>query len=105
MLGALNPAYTDSLIRLQTALSTRVLAPGYMPWAKYRAWKTEVREAEEPFRFVDGEMVEQGLLNLPDNILEDVLRESGLGTAPEEGGLGLSVKQVRLWGEDLRRLY
>lgn len=99
MLGAINPTYIDALLRIQACLSTRVLAPGYMPWAKYRAWKTDVRESDEPFRFVDGEMVEQGLLNLSDNILEDVLRESGLEDS------GLAVQGMRKWGEDLRRLY
>lgn len=105
MLGVINPAYTDPLIRLQTALSTRVLAPGYMPWAKYRAWRAEEREGEEPFRFVDGEMVEQGLLNLSDNTLEEVLRECGFGAQPDGADSGLTVAQVRKWGEDLRRLY
>lgn len=99
MLGAVNPTYVDALLRIQACLSTRVLAPGYMPWAKYRAWKTDVRESDEPFRFVDGEMVEQGLLSLPNEMLEDVLRESGL----EESGL--TVAGLRKWGEDLRRLY
>lgn len=99
MLGAINPTYIDALLRIQACLSTRVLAPGYMPWAKYRAWKTDVRESDEPFRFVDGEMVEQGLLNLSDDILEDILRESGLEDS------GLTVPGMRKWGEDLRRLY
>lgn len=99
LLGAINASLTDALIRLQTALSTRILSPGYMPWAKFRAWKTEVREADEPFRFVDGEMVEQGLLKLSDSVLEDVLRESGLGEN------GLTVARLRSWGEELRRLY
>lgn len=99
LLGAINASLTDAMIRLQTALSTRILSPGYMPWAKFRAWKTEVREADEPFRFVDGEMVEQGLLKLDDGVLEDVLRESGLGEN------GLTVARLRSWGEELRRLY
>lgn len=105
MLGAINPAYTDAMIRLQNALANRVLSPGYMPWAKYRAWKTEVRESDEPFRFVDGEMVEQGLLKLPDNVLEEALKETGLGADPAEGGIGLSLERIRGWGEELRRLY
>ncbi|KAK5077880.1 hypothetical protein LTS08_003282 [Lithohypha guttulata] len=99
LLGAINPTYVDALLRIQSCLSTRVLAPGYMPWAKYRAWSTEVREVDEPFRFVDGEMVESGLLNLPDNTLNDVLRESGLNEQ------GLSIEKLKSWGEDLRRLY
>lgn len=99
MLGSINPVYTDALLRVQSCLATRVLAPGYMPWSKYRAWSTEVREGDEPFRFVDGEMVERGLLNLPDNQLEEVLRESGLNEQ------NLTLEKLRAWGEDLRRLY
>lgn len=99
LLGGINPAYVDALLRIQACLATRVLAPGYMPWAKFRAWNTEVREADEPFRFVDGEMVESGLLNLPVEVLEDVIRESGLNEQ------GLTVEKLKSWGEDLRRLY
>lgn len=99
LLGAINPAYVDALLRIQACLSTRVLAPGYMPWAKFRAWQTEVRESDEPFRFVDGEMVESGLLNLSVEVLEDVIRESDLDEQ------GLTVEKLKSWGEDLRRLY
>ncbi|RMD43799.1 hypothetical protein DV735_g1361, partial [Chaetothyriales sp. CBS 134920] len=101
--GSLNPAYQDVLLRLQTGLAAKVQAPGYMPWAKYRAWKTETREENEPFRFVDGEMVEQGLLNLTDAQLTDVLRQTGL--ADPNPGPAVSLHEARAWGEELRRLY
>lgn len=99
MLGSINQEYTDAMLRLQSSLASKVQAPGYMPWQKYRAWKTEVREADEPFRFVDGEMVEQGLLHLSDDELEIVLRESGLQE------MGTKLEEMRAWGEELRRLY
>jgi DNA damage-binding protein 1 len=101
MLGTINSSYTDVLLRLQSSLANRVSAPGYMPWTKFRAWKTEVRDSEEPFRFVDGEMVEQGLLRLSDTDLEAVLREAGL----TEGGSKVTLEEVKAWGEELRRLY
>jgi DNA damage-binding protein 1 len=101
MFGSINPAYHDALLRLQSGLASKVLAPGYMPWTKFRAWKTEVREDIEPFRFVDGEMVEQGLLRLNDEDLTTVLRETGL----LEDGLKVTLEEARLWGEELRRLY
>lgn len=101
MLGTINPAYVNALLLLQSALASKVQAPGYMPWAKFRAWKTEVVERDEPFRFVDGEMVEQGLLALGDPELEAVLREGSL----MEDGLKVTVEEVRAWGEELRRLY
>ena len=99
MLGSINQAYTDVLLRLQSSLASKVQALGYMPWAKYRAWKTEVRDADEPFRFIDGEMVEQGLLHLSDADLEAVLREGGLLE------MNVTLEEVRTWGEELRRLY
>ncbi|RMZ76327.1 hypothetical protein DV738_g4959, partial [Chaetothyriales sp. CBS 135597] len=101
--GSLNPAYQDVILRLQTGLAAKVQAPGYMPWAKYRAWKTETREENEPFRFVDGEMVEQGLLNLSDAQLTDVLRQTGL--ADPAPGPAVTLHEARAWGEELRRLY
>jgi DNA damage-binding protein 1 len=101
MLGTINASYTDALLRLQASMASKVLAPGYMPWTKFRAWKTEVSERDEPFRFVDGEMVEQGLLRLSDADLEGVLREAGL----TEGTSKVTMEEVRAWGEELRRLY
>lgn len=101
MLGGINSSYVDALLRLQGALVGKVQAPGYMPWARFRAWKTEVREADEPFRFVDGEVVEQALLRLSDEELEAVLREANL----QEGPGRVDVEEARAWGEELRRLY
>lgn len=101
MLGTISTSYTDALLRLQASLATKVEAPGYMPWTKFRAWKTEVRDSDEPFRFVDGEMVEQGLLRMSDEDLEDVVREAGLTEGPSK----VTLEEVRAWGEELRRLY
>jgi len=105
MHGTINPSFVDAMLRLQSALASKVQAPGYMPWAKFRAFRTEVSDyKEEPFRFVDGEMVEQGLLALGDEELKILLREEGL-SGDDAGGLGMSVEEVRAWGEELRRLY
>jgi DNA damage-binding protein 1 len=103
--GTINPAYLDVLLRLQRPLAERVQAPGLLPWAAYRGVKTMVREAEEPFRFVDGEVLEQGLLGLGDEVLEGVLRDAGLVGGEGGGGFGVTVEEVRGWGEELRRLY
>lgn len=101
MLGTINPAYVNVLLLLQSALASRVSAPGYMPWSKFRAWRTEVVEKDEPFRVVDGEMLEQALTQLSDDELERVLSEGGLLGDREN----VSVQEVRGWGEELRRLY
>lgn len=80
-------------MRLQVAIASYVQSPGHMPFAKYRAFKTSVREAEEPFRFVDGELIERFLdcpLGLQDEIVE---------------GLGVSAEEVRGMVEGLKRLH
>jgi DNA damage-binding protein 1 len=103
--GSINPAYLDVLLRLQGPLAHRVQAPGYIPWASYRAWKTMVKEEDEPFRFVDGEVVESALLHLDDETLAKVLDEAGLSAGVEQGGFGVTIGEARSWGEELRRLY
>lgn len=106
MLGTINPPYLHILLTLQSVLASRVQAPGYMPWNRFRAFRTEVVEKDEPFRVVDGEMLEQALLQLGDEELEQCLREGGLTDA--EGstvqGEKVTVQDVRRWGEELRRL-
>jgi DNA damage-binding protein 1 len=95
MLGSISPAYQDLLMRLQNAVAGRIEAPGYMPWAKYRAFKTEVREADEPYRFVDGELIEM-VLGLDNVVLQDVCKELGAGVGTED---------LRAMVEGLRRLH
>jgi len=101
MLATINPAYVNVLLLLQSALANRVQAPGYMPWTKFRAWKTEVVEKDEPFRVVDGEMIEQGIFGLDNKELETVLKEGGL----MEEALNVTLDEVRAWGDELRRLH
>ncbi|KAF2682076.1 DNA damage-binding protein 1 [Lentithecium fluviatile CBS 122367] len=87
------PSHQNLLMTLQSNLAELVHAPGDIPFAKYRAFKNQVREAEEPFRFVDGELVERFL---------DV-DESVQGRAVE--GLGVDVESVKELVEELRRLH
>ena len=95
MLGSISSSFQDLLMRLQNAIAGRIEAPGYMPWAKYRAFKTEVREADEPYRFVDGELIEM-VLGLDDLVVEDICKELGAG---------LTVEDLRAMVEGLRRLH
>jgi DNA damage-binding protein 1 len=95
MLGTIAPEYQDLLMRLQQAIAARTKGLGYMPWAKYRAFKTEVREADEPFRFVDGELVE-GFLNFT---LEEMTQVVG------ELGTGVGVERIKGMIEELKRLH
>lgn len=95
MLGTISAEYQDVLMRLQQAVSMRMKGLGYMPWAKYRAFKNEVREADEPFRFVDGELVE-AFLSFSQENMEDVVAELGAG---------LNLETVRGMVEGLKRLH
>lgn len=78
---------------LQSNLGTIVPAPGDLNFAQYRAFKNQVRESEEPYRFVDGELVERFL----------DLSEEEQGRACN--GLGTDVESVRTLVEGLRRLH
>lgn len=95
MFGTVADAYVNPLIKLQNALADKVQAPGYMPWAKWRALRNEAREADEPFRVVDGELVEE-ILRLDDSKLESVL---------SEGDVGWGKDRVKSVVEGLRRMY
>jgi DNA damage-binding protein 1 len=95
MLGTIHAEHQDLLMRLQQAVSARTKGLGYMPWAKYRAFKTEVREADEPFRFVDGELVE-GFLDFTPEEMEELVQELGEG---------LEVETVKAMVEALKRLH
>lgn len=82
-------------MRLQTAIAAYVDSPGNIPFNKFRAYRNSVREAEEPFRFVDGELIERFL-----NCGEDMQREI-LGLV----GGNVDLESVRGMIEALRRLH
>jgi DNA damage-binding protein 1 len=84
--------YLNLLITLQSNLANLVQAPGDMDFAKFRAFKNQVRQEEEPMRFVDGEMIERFL-----DVSEDVQRKA-------IEGLGVELEDVRGLVEGLRRL-
>lgn len=87
------PGKRDLLMRLQASIATFVHSPGHMPFNKYRAFKNSIREAEEPFRFVDGELVER-FLDCSPPVQEEIVE-----------GLGVDVEDVRGMVESLRRLH
>jgi len=97
LFGLIAPGKQDLLIRLQTALAEIVRAPGDVPFANFRGFRSEVREAgdEGPSRFVDGELVER-FLDLGEAVQESVIK------ALPEGAPG--VEEVRGIVEGLRRM-
>jgi DNA damage-binding protein 1 len=93
LFGLIQPAYFDLLFNLQSKLGQLVSAPGNMDFARYRAFKNQVRESEEPFRFVDGELVEKFL---------DLSEEDQAKACSE---LEADVEEVKALVEGLRRLH
>ena len=75
LFALINADTQDILMRLQGTIAAMVQSPGHVPFAKYRALKTGVREASEPFRFVDGELIEKFLdcdADLQDRIVAEL---------------------------------
>ncbi|MCJ1296093.1 hypothetical protein MMC34_007658 [Xylographa carneopallida] len=93
LFALIRPAKQDLLMRLQGNLARHVHSPGHMPFNKYRAFRNEVREAEEPFRFVDGELLER-FLNCAPEMQRGIVE-----------GLGVEVEEVKALVEGLRRLH
>ncbi|GAB7346751.1 hypothetical protein MBLNU459_g1856t3 [Dothideomycetes sp. NU459] len=87
------PAKQDLLMRLQENMAKLVQSPGHVQFERYRAFKTSVREADEPNRFVDGELIER-FLDCSDEVQAKIVQ-----------GLGVDIEEVRGMVEALRRLH
>jgi DNA damage-binding protein 1 len=48
-------------MKLQERLVEHLKSPGDVAWGSWRGFRNEERETEEPFRVVDGELVERFL--------------------------------------------
>lgn len=90
--GSVTPASQDLLLRLQQRLGEHVDTPGDIPFATYRSFRNSERETEEPYRFVDGELIER-FLDLDEERQEAVCK-----------GLA-KVEEVRDLVEGLRRMH
>ena len=99
LFGLIGPAYLDLLMKLQSALAPLVESLGDVPFNTFRAFKSQVREGEEPERFVDGELIE-GFLGLPETTQENVVQDLG-AIAQVKGG----TEGIRELVESLRRLH
>ena len=95
LFATIQPAFQDLLMRLQAALAEMVKSPGDVPFGVWRGFRSQVREQDEPFRFVDGELIE-GFLDLESTIQEEVLDKASV----DRGRL----EEIRAMVEGLRRL-
>ncbi|KAF2121507.1 mono-functional DNA-alkylating methyl methanesulfonate N-term-domain-containing protein [Lophiotrema nucula] len=93
LFALITPDYLDDLINLQTRLGELVVSPGGIPFSKYRAYKNSVRESDEPYRFVDGDLIERFL-----DVDEDIQQKA-------VEGLSRDAEEVRGIVEVLRRLH
>ncbi|KJR84393.1 DNA damage-binding protein 1 [Sporothrix schenckii 1099-18] len=93
MFGTVSPAAQDLLMRLQAKLDATVTGLGKTSFASYRGFRNQEREAAEPIRFIDGEMLER-FLDLDDETQKQVAQ-----------GLGPSVEDLRSSIEELKRLH
>ena len=99
LFGLIAPSHRDLLMRLQERLAPLVESLGNIPFNSFRAFKNQVREAEEPYRFVDGELIE-AFLDLPAVQQDEVV--GGLGEVGKAKG---GVEGVRELVEGLRRMH
>jgi DNA damage-binding protein 1 len=98
LFGIITPAHQNMLMELQRAIAKVVPGLGEVPFMKYRAFKSQVREEEEPMRFVDGEMVER-FLDVGDAVQGEIVTEMRSG-----GVMSADAEEIRGVVERLRRL-
>lgn len=99
--------YLNLLIELQTLLAEYIQSPGLVPFDSYRAYKTQVRQADSPVRFVDGELIEK-FLDMPADMQDEVADKlKGVTANMDVGGKGegLDAEWFRGMIEGLRRLH
>jgi DNA damage-binding protein 1 len=80
-------------MELQANLADCVVSPGNAPFMPFRAFRNQVRQDEEPLRFVDGELLER-FLDCSPEVQEHAVK-----------GLGMRVEEMRDLVEGLRRLH
>ncbi|CAK7198317.1 hypothetical protein SEUCBS139899_000977 [Sporothrix eucalyptigena] len=93
MFGTVADNAQDLLMRLQAKLEDTVKGLGNTSFSSYRAFRNREREAAEPVRFLDGEMLER-FLDLDEEMQKEVAK-----------GLGPSVEDLRNTIEELKRLH
>ncbi|KAL3475499.1 mono-functional DNA-alkylating methyl methanesulfonate N-term-domain-containing protein [Aspergillus californicus] len=96
--ASINPSYQDFLMRLQATMADRVSSLGGISFSEFRGLRTMTRQSNEPFRFVDGELVERFLTCEP-SLQQDIV------DMVSAGGVGGSVEEVKQLVEALRRLH
>ena len=92
LFALISPKKQDLLMRLQTSIAENVESPGHMSFARFRAFKNAMRDADEPWRFVDGDLIER-FLDCTEELQKTIV-----------AGLDMDVDAVRTMVEQLKRL-
>ncbi|KAL4963606.1 DDB1/RSE1 family protein [Aspergillus stella-maris] len=93
LFASINPTHQDFLMRLQATMATRVDSLGGISFNEFRALRTMTRQAGEPYRFVDGELIERFLS----------CEEAVQGEIADM--VGKDVEEIKVLVEALRRLH
>ena len=93
MFGTIAPGYQDLLLRFQARLAEAAETTGNILFSQWRSFRNEEREADGPFRFVDGELLER-FLDVDEAAQEEIV-----------DGLGPDVEAMRNLVEELKRLH
>lgn len=78
---------------LQNAIASKVESLGDLPFEKFRAFRTLVRSADAPYRFVDGELIERFLTCDP-SLQEEIVEEVGSGDVEEVKGMIEALRRL-----------
>lgn len=99
MFGLIDANYLDLLMKLQANMSRVVKGIGDLDFNRFRAFSTKGRQAEEPFRFVDGELLEK-YLDLDESTMEMVVKGE-----KSTDDVGIGAEEVKNIIETLKRLH
>lgn len=81
-------------MRLQATMASKLESFGNLPFNEFRGFRNMVRESKEPYRFVDGELIER-FLTCEESLQEEIVSAVGL----------MNVHEVKIMIEALRRLH
>ncbi|KAI0515310.1 mono-functional DNA-alkylating methyl methanesulfonate N-term-domain-containing protein [Xylaria bambusicola] len=93
LFGTISDNNQDLLMRFQNKLADVVETTGNIEFSRYRSFRNEERESDGPFRFVDGELLEQ-FLDFDENQQREICE-----------GLGPDAEAMRNMVEELKRMH
>lgn len=71
---------------LQSVIASRIETLGSLSFQKFRGFRTIARSSDAPFRFVDGELIEEFLKCDPD-LQDEIVQQVGSSSVREVKGM------------------